>query len=214
MLYYFQIFIGWLHFESYFWKHLRHFCWRNLIKMKVKAKEREKSHRFNFFLVEGLIVAWCKSGYHAKENAIDFYTDLFCKIWLLRRLFRRYKSSELRHCISWSYTRTTWFLYLRTAFGHLSRGTFCQSMSREFITEVGIVLAEVILELHGSFTLERCAFRYLSRGNFCQSMSLFNKPCCLWSFSSQGTEGFHLSPFTDLLYIHVRTHSSLLHSHF
>ena len=62
-----------------------------------------------------------------------------------------------RHCISWSYTRTTRFLYLRTAFGHLSRG------------------------------------------NFCQSMSVFNKPCCLWSFSSQGTVGFHLSPFTDLL---------------
>ena len=24
---------------SYFWKHLRHFCWRNLIKLKLKAKE-------------------------------------------------------------------------------------------------------------------------------------------------------------------------------
>ena len=54
-----------------------------------------------------------------------------------------------RHCISWSYTRTTRFLYLRTSFVDLSRG------------------------------------------NFCQSMSLFNKPCCLWSFSSQGTVGFH-----------------------
>ena len=43
------------------------------------------------------------------------------------------------------------------------------------MTEVGITLAEVILELLGSFTLERRAFRYLSRGNFCQSMSLFNK---------------------------------------
>ena len=51
---------------------------------------------------------------------------------------------------------------------------------------------------------------HLSRGNFCQSMSLFNEPCCLWSSSLQGTfsaigthhEGFHLSPFTDLLCIH------------
>ena len=24
---------------SYFWKHLRHFCWSNLIKVKLKAKE-------------------------------------------------------------------------------------------------------------------------------------------------------------------------------
>ena len=38
--------------------------------------------------------------------------------------------------------------------------------TREFITEVGIALAlEVILELLGSFTLERRAFRYLSPGN-------------------------------------------------
>ena len=37
---------------SHFWKHLRHFCWSNLIKVR-----REKSHRFKFFLVEGLIVA-------------------------------------------------------------------------------------------------------------------------------------------------------------
>ena len=42
-------------------------------------KGREKSHRFNFLLVEGLIVAYryvlCKSGYYVKENLIDFYTD-------------------------------------------------------------------------------------------------------------------------------------------
>ena len=67
--------------------------------MKLKAKGREKSHGFNFFLVEGLIVAYryglCKSGYFVKENAIDFYTDLFCKILSPRRLFRRDKSSEL-----------------------------------------------------------------------------------------------------------------------
>ena len=46
-----------LHLGSYFWKHLRHFSWRNLIKMKLKAKGREKSNRINFFLVVGLIVA-------------------------------------------------------------------------------------------------------------------------------------------------------------
>ena len=55
------------------------------VLLKLKAnKGREKSHRFNFFLVEGLIVAYryvlCKSGYFVKENAIDFCTDLFCKI--------------------------------------------------------------------------------------------------------------------------------------
>ena len=114
--------------------------------LKLKAKGRGKSHRFNFFLVEGLIVAHryvlCKSGYFVKENAIDFYSDLLCKIWFPRRLFRRDKSSELsrlignlywgRHCISWSCTRTTRFLYLRTAFGHLSRGNFCQSILSSF----------------------------------------------------------------------------------
>ena len=55
------------------------------VLLKLKAnKGREKSHGFNFFLVEGLIVAYryglCKSGYFVKENAIDFYTDLVCKI--------------------------------------------------------------------------------------------------------------------------------------
>ena len=55
--------------------------------------------------------------------------------------------------------------------------------TREFITEVGIALEQVILELLGSFTLERRAFRYLSRGNFCQSMSLFNKAVLYRVFS-------------------------------
>ena len=60
--------------------------------------------------------------------------------------------------------------------------------TREFITEVGIALEQVILEFLGSFTLERRAFPYLSRGNFCQSMSLFNKAVLSTeSFSSQGT---------------------------
>ena len=57
--------------------------------MKVKAKEREKSHGFNFFLVEGLFVACrlvlCKLGYFVKKNAIiltcfakyDFLVDFF-----------------------------------------------------------------------------------------------------------------------------------------
>ena len=48
------------------------------------------------------------------------------------------------------------------------------------MTEVGITLAEVILELLGSFTLERRAFRYLSREN-----------------DSTHHVGFPLSPFTD-----------------
>ena len=80
--------------------------------------------------------------------------------------------------------------------------------TREFITEVGIALEQVILELLGSFTLERRAFRYLSRGNFCQSMSLFNKAVLYMIFQFAGDffpshhVGFHLSPFTDLLCIH------------
>ena len=69
------------------------------VLLKLKAnKGREKSHRFNFFLVEGLIVAYryvlCKSGYYVKENAIDFYTDLLCKMCFSRRLFRRDRSTE------------------------------------------------------------------------------------------------------------------------
>ena len=67
--------------------------------LKLKAKGREKSHRFNFFLVEGLIVAYryvlCKSGYFVKENVTDFYADLLCLICFSRRRFRRDKSSEL-----------------------------------------------------------------------------------------------------------------------
>ena len=80
--------------------------------------------------------------------------------------------------------------------------------TREFITEVGIALAEVILELPGSFTLERRPFRYLSRGNLCQSMSLFNKAVLYMIFQFAGDffpshhVGFPLSPFTDLLCIH------------
>ena len=34
----FQIFSGWLHFGSNFRKHLRHFCKRHLIKVKLKGK--------------------------------------------------------------------------------------------------------------------------------------------------------------------------------
>ena len=62
------------------------------VLLKLKAnKGREKSHRFNFFLVEGLIVAYryglCKSGYFVKENAIDFYTTCFAKHDLLVDIF-------------------------------------------------------------------------------------------------------------------------------
>ena len=70
--------------------------------------------------------------------------------------------------------------------------------------------AEVILELLGSFTLERRVFRSLSRANFCKSMSLFNKPVLYMNFQFAGDffsdsthhVGFPLSPFTDLLCIH------------
>ena len=68
--------------------------------------------------------------------------------------------------------------------------------------------AEVILELLGSFTLERRVFRSLSRANFCKSMSLFNKPVLSVIFQFAGDffpshhVGFPLSPFTDLLCIH------------
>ena len=46
--------------------------------------------------------------------------------------------------------------------------------------------AEVILELLGSFTLERRVFRSLSRANFCKSMSLFNKPVLYMNFQFAG----------------------------
>ena len=68
--------------------------------------------------------------------------------------------------------------------------------------------AEVILELLGSFTLERRVFRSLSRANFCKSMSLFNKPVLSVIFQFAGDffpshhVAFPLSPFTDLLCIH------------
>ena len=58
--------------------------------------------------------------------------------------------------------------------------------TREFITEVGIALEQVILELLGSFTLERRAFRYLSREN-----------------DSTHHVGFPLSPFTDFFYAYM-----------
>ena len=83
-----------------------------------------------------------------------------------------------------------------------------QDYSRIYNCEVGIALAELILELLGSFTVERRAFRYLSRGNFCQSMSLFNKAVFYMIFQFAGDffpshhVGFPLSPFTDLLCIH------------
>ena len=70
--------------------------------------------------------------------------------------------------------------------------------------------AEGILELLGSFTLERRVFLYLSPANFCKSMSLFNKAVLYMIFQFTGDlfsdsthhVGFPLSPFTDLLCIH------------
>ena len=68
--------------------------------------------------------------------------------------------------------------------------------------------AEVILELLGSFTLERRVFHYSSRANFCESMSLFNKAVLYMTFQFAG-DFFHShhvrfppSPFTDLFCIH------------
>ena len=123
--------------ESNFWKHLlRDFCWRNLIKMKVEAKEREKSHRFSFFLVEGLnwllligkfcaspVIMWRKMQMTFILTCFakyDFFVDFF--VVTNQANYQDYSGiySWGRHCISWSYTRTPRFLYLRTAFGHLS----------------------------------------------------------------------------------------------
>ena len=132
--------------ESNFWKHLlRDFCWRNLIKMKVEAKEREKSHRFSFFLVEGLnwllligkfcaspVIMWRKMQLTFILTCFvkyDFFVDFFVVTNQANNQDYSGIYSWGRHCISWSYTRTPRFLYLRTAFGHLSRGNFCQSMS-------------------------------------------------------------------------------------
>ena len=68
--------------------------------------------------------------------------------------------------------------------------------------------AEVILELLGSFTLERRVFRYLSRANVCKGVSLFNKPVLYMNFQFTGDffqshhVRFPLSPFTDVLCMH------------
>ena len=69
-----------------------------------------------------------------KENAIDFHTDLLCKYDFLVEVFIGTNQAN--------YRKTT----------------------REFITEVhvGIALAEVILELLGSFTLEWRLVIYLA----------------------------------------------------
>ena len=56
----FQIFSGrWLHFGSYFRKHLRHFCKRNLIKVKLKAElQKGKIPQVQLFRACQKVVAW------------------------------------------------------------------------------------------------------------------------------------------------------------
>ena len=81
--------------------------------MKVKAKGREQSHRFNFFLVEGLIVAYryvlCKSGYFQRKMELTFILTCFAKYHFFVDFFvvtnqTNYQDYSgiyrARHCIS------------------------------------------------------------------------------------------------------------------
>ena len=90
--------------------------------LKLKAKGREKSHRFNFFLVEGLIVAYryvlCKSG--NRKMQLTFILTCFAK-----------------------------YVFLADFFVVTNQANY-QDYSGIY-TEVGIASAEAILELHGSF---------------------------------------------------------------
>ena len=147
--------------------------------MKLKAKGREKSHGFNFFLVEGLIVAWGKFRASPvilwRKMQLTFILTCFAKYDFLVDFFVVTNQANYqdcsgiynwgRHCISWSYTRTPRFLYLRTAFGHLSCGNFCQSVS---------LLNKVVLSMIFQFAGDVFSDR-----------------------THHG--GFHFSPFTDLL---------------
>ena len=73
-------FHDWLHF----WKHLRHFCWRKFMKVKLKdtCKWREKSlikdstftRRQKVWLSPRLVL--CGSCYFVMENSIDFIHKL------------------------------------------------------------------------------------------------------------------------------------------
>ena len=98
-------------------------------RVKLKAKGREKSHRFNqFFLVEGWLLLYVSFVQEqlfceGKRNWL-LYLNVSYKVWFPHRPFRRDKSSEVSRLLG------------------------------KFITEVGIALAKVTLELQGSFTLE------------------------------------------------------------
>ena len=93
--------------------------------------------------------------------------NLFCKIRFSRRLFRRDKSSELsRQCVKTTrgfitevgITRTPRFLVtLRTAFGHLSRGNVCQSVSL-----INKALLSVIFQFAGDFFSDSTHYDALS----------------------------------------------------
>ena len=125
----FQIFPGWLHFGSYFRKHLRHFCRRSKWNWKLNYK-REKSLRFNIF-----------------EHGRRLWLGKFCTspVILLRKVqltfnfilscFVLQNIISLQSLLSWQIKRTDQG-YLR-------------------IGKVGIASAEVTLELQASaFTLE------------------------------------------------------------
>ena len=97
--------------------------------MKLKAKGREKSHRINFFLVEGLIVALGK----------------FCASPVILR--RKMQLAFVVTCFAkYDFPVDVFVVQIERTI----------KITREFITkQVGIALAKVILELQGSFTLER-----------------------------------------------------------
>ena len=150
-----------------------------------------------------------------KEKAIDFYTDLFCKIWFLVDFFvvpNQANYQDYSGIYDWG--RHAFAEVILEPHGsftlerHLVIYLACKNIRFSSLLVVGDVRNVPSGEERGETDVS--AGYHLSRGNFCQSMSLFNKPCCLWSSSSQGTfsaigthhVGFHLSPFTDLLCIH------------
>ena len=94
-------------------------------RVKLKAKGREKSHRFNFFLVEGLIVAlskFCTSAvilWRKKQLTFILKLDFLIDPFGVTNQAKCQDHLEIfhwsKHCISWSYTRTARFLYVRNA---------------------------------------------------------------------------------------------------
>ena len=123
---------------SYFWKHLRHFCWSNLIKVKRKAKEGKNPIGSAFSWSVGRRVDCCFTWVSFVQ--VLLFCEGKCKLtfilklvlqflvdpvssWQIKRTDGDYlgifNQGRYWYCIAWSYTWTPMFLYLRNAFGSL-----------------------------------------------------------------------------------------------